>query len=119
MVGPSGTFAPGIGQDQRAIPDHSQEHRPLKSRETQQWQGHALQDAERVEVHGNGDAQRQTTCSETPRRLCSRLEDDRPRAVHALDELRHQLVFVGVAFCLHDRAFLLRHSTGTRDDREG
>ena len=77
MVGPSGTFAPGIGQDQRAIPDRSQEHRPLKSRKTQQWQGNALQDAERVEVHGNSDAQRQTTCREIPRGLCRRLEDDR------------------------------------------
>ena len=45
MLDPSGTFAPGIGQNERTIPDGSQQHRPLKPRETQQRQGNALQDA--------------------------------------------------------------------------
>ena len=133
MIRPSGAFAPGICQDQRAIPDRTQEHRPLKSCGAQQRQRNALQDAQRVKVHGHTDAQRQAGGREVPRGRRRRLEDDgrasagnrihlQPRAepcealtiglarrwsisrgIHPLDELSDESIFVGVRCCLPHR----------------
>ena len=85
----AGSLAPGIGQDQRAIPDRAEEHRPLKSRETQEWQRNALQDADRVEVHGDSDAERQAARRQIRSRSGRRLEDGRCRS--ARDRIHLQL----------------------------
>src|SRR5687767_11823500 len=67
----------GVGQDPRAIPDRAEEHRALEPRETEKWQRNTLQHADRIEVHRDGDTERQAIRRDRGRGLCRRLEDGR------------------------------------------
>ena len=77
MLRPAGALASGVGQDQRAIPNRAEQHRPLNARETQERQRHALQDTDRIEVHGDSDREGQAIRRQIARGLRRRLEGHR------------------------------------------